>query len=291
MKEIVFGQDGDFREDRFRDTVNAHLANDIGNLTNRCLGLLKKNCASSYPVSAAAVSAEHPLRAAAAAAAKRAAAHYDAFAMHEAIDCALDITGRCGAMHDAALAMHDAALAMHYACAPDITGQWAGALARVSCLQCTAYGALPTVPCPGASQHLHSALVLCPSVLVLGALAGCCWTHALSQADARSYCSNASSLLCVQRWGANMMVPCMTGHQHVRHARANDASQNAWVKPSQGCAADCCAPARYSAHSVLCCKLLPTACAMHAVPTACWSRQPPGPPSRRVLRRSSRMPR
>jgi len=44
MKEIVFGQDGDFSEQRFRDTVNAALANNIGNMLNRTLNLLHKNC-------------------------------------------------------------------------------------------------------------------------------------------------------------------------------------------------------------------------------------------------------
>lgn len=39
-------QDGDFSEARFRDTVNAALANNIGNMMNRSLNLLKKNCAS-----------------------------------------------------------------------------------------------------------------------------------------------------------------------------------------------------------------------------------------------------
>lgn len=96
MREVVFGQDGDFAEERFRDTVNAALANDIGNLCNRCLGLLKKNCDSTFPVAAAAVPAEHPLRAAAAAAVPAAAAAYEDLAFHDAIAAALSISGRCG---------------------------------------------------------------------------------------------------------------------------------------------------------------------------------------------------
>ena len=42
MREIPFGQDGDFNEQRFQDVVNANLANSFGNLVSRCLGLLKK---------------------------------------------------------------------------------------------------------------------------------------------------------------------------------------------------------------------------------------------------------
>ena len=60
-------QDGDFQEERFRNIVNAYLANTLGNLVNRCLGLLKKNCDSTFPADAASLGAEHPLRAATAA--------------------------------------------------------------------------------------------------------------------------------------------------------------------------------------------------------------------------------
>ncbi len=57
-------QDGDFSEQRFRDIVNAYLANSVGNLLNRTLGLLRKNCAGALPASAAASAApDHPLRA------------------------------------------------------------------------------------------------------------------------------------------------------------------------------------------------------------------------------------
>eukprot|EP00983_Pelagomonas_calceolata_P092046 1157623-Pelagomonas_calceolata.AAC.6 len=39
-------QDGDFSDERFRNTVNAALANNIGNMLNRSLNLLKKFCKS-----------------------------------------------------------------------------------------------------------------------------------------------------------------------------------------------------------------------------------------------------
>ncbi|KAK3150826.1 hypothetical protein QOZ80_3AG0238300 [Eleusine coracana subsp. coracana] len=46
LREVEFGNDGDYSEERFINIVNAHLANTIGNLLNRTLGLLKKNCNS-----------------------------------------------------------------------------------------------------------------------------------------------------------------------------------------------------------------------------------------------------
>ena len=42
--------------------VNASLANDIGNLLNRTLGLLAKNCGSTLSIAAATIPATHPLR-------------------------------------------------------------------------------------------------------------------------------------------------------------------------------------------------------------------------------------
>ncbi|XP_043689247.1 methionine--tRNA ligase, chloroplastic/mitochondrial isoform X2 [Telopea speciosissima] len=50
LREVEFGSDGDYSEERFINIVNAHLANTIGNLLNRALGLLKKNCHSTLAV-------------------------------------------------------------------------------------------------------------------------------------------------------------------------------------------------------------------------------------------------
>lgn len=57
------GQDGDFSEQRFRDIVNASMANSVGNLANRALNLLYKNTAAALPAASASVPASDPLRA------------------------------------------------------------------------------------------------------------------------------------------------------------------------------------------------------------------------------------
>jgi methionyl-tRNA synthetase len=44
LKEIELGKDGDFNETRFVNVLNADLANDLGNLLNRSLGMLNKYC-------------------------------------------------------------------------------------------------------------------------------------------------------------------------------------------------------------------------------------------------------
>ncbi len=50
LKEIEFGKDGDFNEVRFINVLNADLANDLGNLLNRTLNMVKKYCAGNVPL-------------------------------------------------------------------------------------------------------------------------------------------------------------------------------------------------------------------------------------------------
>jgi methionyl-tRNA synthetase len=64
LKEIEFGKDGDFNENRFINVLNADLANDLGNLLNRTLNMVKKYCAGNVPpVASAAIPTDHPLKA------------------------------------------------------------------------------------------------------------------------------------------------------------------------------------------------------------------------------------
>ena len=75
-------QDGNFSEQQFRDTVNACLANNVGNMLNRTLGLLRKYHGSVLPVSAAEAAGEdHPLRQVISNKLKEAEAAYNRWAM------------------------------------------------------------------------------------------------------------------------------------------------------------------------------------------------------------------
>lgn len=63
LKAIECGKDGDFNETRFVNILNADLANDLGNLLNRTLGMTKKYCQGSLPsITAADLSQDHPLK-------------------------------------------------------------------------------------------------------------------------------------------------------------------------------------------------------------------------------------
>ena len=63
IKEIEFGRDGDFRETRFINVLNADLANDLGNLLNRTLGMIKKYCQGSLPkITSEDIPEDNPLK-------------------------------------------------------------------------------------------------------------------------------------------------------------------------------------------------------------------------------------
>lgn len=85
MKEVAFGADGDFSEQRFRDIVNAFLANTVGNMLNRTLNLLAKNCEGKVPCDTAALPQDHPLRKVVEDKMCAAAAHFDALELHQGI--------------------------------------------------------------------------------------------------------------------------------------------------------------------------------------------------------------
>ncbi|MDJ0746132.1 MAG: methionine--tRNA ligase [Xenococcaceae cyanobacterium MO_167.B27] len=63
IKAIDFGKDGDFSEARFIEVLNADLANNLGNLLNRTLGMLKKYCQGNGPsLTTADYPETHPLK-------------------------------------------------------------------------------------------------------------------------------------------------------------------------------------------------------------------------------------
>lgn len=51
FRAMPFGNDGDFSKDRLQEVVNADLANNIGNLSQRVLSMIQKNCDGKVPAS------------------------------------------------------------------------------------------------------------------------------------------------------------------------------------------------------------------------------------------------
>jgi len=50
MREVPFGQDGSYSHDAIVNRTNADLANDLGNLAQRSLSMIAKNCEGKIPV-------------------------------------------------------------------------------------------------------------------------------------------------------------------------------------------------------------------------------------------------
>ncbi len=90
LKEIEFGRDGDFSEERFVNTLNADLANDLGNLLNRTLRLAHKYCDQKVPsVQLEAMPLAEPLRAKAQGLGEAAALAYSRLAFSQVCELAL----------------------------------------------------------------------------------------------------------------------------------------------------------------------------------------------------------
>ncbi|KAI0562356.1 Methionine--tRNA ligase [Gracilaria domingensis] len=106
LKALDFGKDGDFSEQRFVDIVNADLANSLGNLLNRSLNLLKRNCSSSVPISSSQLGLpdadddEKILRQTAEHAYKEAYAQYEALNFNAACEALMSISFEANAYID-----------------------------------------------------------------------------------------------------------------------------------------------------------------------------------------------
>jgi methionyl-tRNA synthetase len=81
LKEIEFGKDGDFKESRFIDILNADLANDLGNLLNRSSGMVHKYFQGVIPeADLIGLSLEHPLKSLGVELGDRVTKHYNSLA-------------------------------------------------------------------------------------------------------------------------------------------------------------------------------------------------------------------
>ena len=49
LREVPFGQDGNYSHEAIVARINADLANDLGNLAQRSLSMIAKNCGGKLP--------------------------------------------------------------------------------------------------------------------------------------------------------------------------------------------------------------------------------------------------
>ncbi|KAL2238303.1 UNVERIFIED_CONTAM: Methionine--tRNA ligase, chloroplastic/mitochondrial [Sesamum indicum] len=91
LKEVEFGGDGDYSEDRFINIINANLANTIGNLLNRTLGLLRKNCQSTIMVDSAIAAEGNAFKDIVGNLVDKARQHYENLELSSACEAVLEI--------------------------------------------------------------------------------------------------------------------------------------------------------------------------------------------------------
>ena len=61
LREVPFGQDGSFTHEAVVNRINADLANDLGNLAQRSLSMIAKNCGGLIPEPSALNEADEPI--------------------------------------------------------------------------------------------------------------------------------------------------------------------------------------------------------------------------------------
>ena len=86
LREVPFGQDGNYSHEAIVNRINADLANDLGNLAQRSLSMIAKNCAAKVPACGEFLEADKEIMAGAGAIIAEARTHHDAYAINKALD-------------------------------------------------------------------------------------------------------------------------------------------------------------------------------------------------------------
>lgn len=86
LREVSFGSDGSYSEEAIVTRCNADLANNFGNLAQRCLSIVAKNCGGKVPQPSAATEAETALLETIDHAQKRVAAAMDTLALQNGLE-------------------------------------------------------------------------------------------------------------------------------------------------------------------------------------------------------------
>jgi len=85
MREVPFGQDGNYSHEAIVNRINADLANDLGNLAQRSLSMVAKNCDGKVPTPADLTEADNAILRHADGLPEKGRAAIDEFALHTAL--------------------------------------------------------------------------------------------------------------------------------------------------------------------------------------------------------------
>lgn len=86
LREVPFGQDGNYSHEAIIARINADLSNDLGNLAQRSLSMIGKNCAGKVPVQGPLSAEDETILAATDALLAECRTHHDVQAINRALD-------------------------------------------------------------------------------------------------------------------------------------------------------------------------------------------------------------
>ena len=86
LREVPFGQDGNYSHEAIVNRINADLANDLGNLAQRSLSMIAKNCGGVVPKHGALTEADREILAAADGIHAEARAAHETHSINKALD-------------------------------------------------------------------------------------------------------------------------------------------------------------------------------------------------------------
>ncbi|WP_439548334.1 methionine--tRNA ligase [Falsiroseomonas sp.] len=89
LREVPFGQDGDFSRSALVNRLNGELANALGNLANRTLSLIQRNCEATLPAPAETAPGDVALRGLVAALPATVGGHLDRQEYHLALEAVM----------------------------------------------------------------------------------------------------------------------------------------------------------------------------------------------------------
>jgi methionyl-tRNA synthetase len=93
VREVPFGNDGDFSHQAMINRMNSELANDLGNLCQRVLSMVVKNCNGAVPTPGAFEPTDQALLDKAHAMLPAARAHLDVQAFHKMLETVFEVVG------------------------------------------------------------------------------------------------------------------------------------------------------------------------------------------------------
>ncbi|NJO36996.1 MAG: methionine--tRNA ligase [Rhizobiales bacterium] len=103
LREVPFGNDGDFSRSAMINRINADLANDYGNLCQRVLSMIQKNCGGEAPQPRpdAETEDDRALNGAAEALLETVRGHMHVQALHKALEAIFEVVGEANRYVDA----------------------------------------------------------------------------------------------------------------------------------------------------------------------------------------------